>query len=65
MRLLEKVEHKVIREVGKAKRGEGLEKNIGRNKIKRVIKKLKDEKVARIDEIPSETWTYEGKRLKK
>lgn len=47
------MKHKIVREVRKTKGREGLEKDIGRDKIRR-IRKLKDGKAAAIDEIPCE-----------
>jgi len=45
------------------KRGDKEEPNIAREKIKRIIRKLKDGKAERIDEMPGEVWRYGRKKI--
>lgn len=54
---------KVVREIEKARGGEGLEEDLSREEIRRAMGKLKDGKAAGIDGIPSEAWKYEGEGL--
>lgn len=65
MRLLREVEHKIVREVRRASGEKSLEKNIGKEKIRKVIKKLKGGKAAGINGTLSEAWKYGEKRLEK
>lgn len=58
MRLLGRVKQKVVRGARRERREEDAERKIGKEKIMRVIRKLKDGKAAGIDGILSEAWKY-------
>lgn len=57
------VKRRVVRGKREYGREQDEEREISKREIKEVIKKMRDRKAARIDEIPSETWKYEGKKV--
>lgn len=69
---VERVFHEIIRRSGalgnkrdrRARKEEGLDKDIDRKEIRKIIEKLKEEKAAGIEGIPKEALKYGRERLK-
>lgn len=62
MRLLGGVERRVIRGgFREGRRKEGAEGELGKEEIKRTMKRLKDGKAVGIDEVPNKVWKYGGR----
>lgn len=59
IKMLGKVEEKVVRGRRSERRGGKEEEELSAGKVKRVIEKLKDDKAGGVDEIPNEVWRYE------
>lgn len=57
------VERRVVRGKREYGREQDEEREISKGEIKEVIKRMRNRKAARIDEIPSETWKYGGKKV--
>lgn len=63
MRIMGEVEHKIITESRRERRGIIVEDDIDKKKIRRAMRKLKDVKAEGIDEIPNKVWKYGRERI--
>jgi len=56
---------RVIKRLGRGEEEGNEEREIGREEVRRAIKKLKEGKARRIDGIPGEVWKYEGEDIER